>query len=156
MITVAIPDFGQLQLEHLVLDYNGTLARDGKLLPPVPRLLRALAKKIRIHVVTADTFGVAAKQLEGLPVTLKIFPPDGQAEAKRSFVVRLGTRTVVAVGNGRNDRKMLKAAALGIAVIQAEGAAAQTMAAADVVATNIQDALELLTETKRLTATLRS
>lgn len=156
MITVAIPDFGQLQLEHLVLDYNGTLARDGKLLLPVPRLLRSLADKVQIHVVTADTFGAAAGQLEGLPVTLKIISPDRQAEAKRSFVVRLGTGKVVAVGNGRNDRKMLKAAALGIAVIQNEGAAAQTVAAADIVANNIQDALELLTETGRLTATLRS
>lgn len=156
MITVAIPDFGRLQLDHLVLDYNGTLARDGKLLPAVPRLLRSLAKKIRIHVVTADTFGMAVGQLKGLPVTLKILPPDRQSEAKRSFVVLLGTRTVVAVGNGRNDRKMLKAAALGIAVVQGEGAAVQAMAAADIVATNIQDALGLLTQTKRSIATLRS
>jgi soluble P-type ATPase len=156
VITVAIPDFGRLQLDHLVLDYNGTLARDGKLLPAVPRLLRSLAKKIRIHVVTADTFGMAVGQLKGLPVTLKILPPDRQSEAKRSFVVLLGTRTVVAVGNGRNDRKMLKAAALGIAVVQGEGAAVQAMAAADIVATNIQDALGLLTQTKRSIATLRS
>ena len=61
-----------------------------------------------------------------------------------------------AAGNGRNDRKMLKAAALGIAVIQREGAAAETVAAADVVSSSILDALELLQNPKRLLATLRS
>ena len=29
MIDVAIPGYGRLALEHLVCDYNGTLARDG-------------------------------------------------------------------------------------------------------------------------------
>ena len=35
MIDVAIPGFGRLALEHLVCDYNGTLARDGVLLDGV-------------------------------------------------------------------------------------------------------------------------
>lgn len=29
MIDIEIPGFAHLQLDHLVLDYNGTLARDG-------------------------------------------------------------------------------------------------------------------------------
>jgi soluble P-type ATPase len=156
MITVEIPDFCRLQLQHLVLDYNGTLARDGKLLAPVPRLLRALARLVRIHIVTADTFGMAVRELEGLPVELKILPVKSQAAAKSSLITKLGADAVVAIGNGRNDRKMLKAAALGIVVVQGEGAAAQTVAAADVVVTNIKTALELLLNAKRLKATLRS
>jgi soluble P-type ATPase len=51
---------------------------------------------------------------------------------------------------------MLSAAALGIAIIQREGSAAETVASADVVSTNILDALELLHNPKRLVATLRS
>jgi len=156
MIQVSIPDFGELRLEHLVTDYNGTLARDGKLLPHVASLLRSLAKKVQIHVVTADTFGLAAKQLAGLPVELKILPAESQVEAKAALVARLGRQSVVAIGNGRNDRKMLKTAALGIVVIQGEGAAAQTVAAADVVTPDIRIALELLKNPKRLKATLRS
>ncbi|KAA3658736.1 MAG: ATPase P, partial [Chloroflexi bacterium] len=35
MIEVNIPDFGQLALDYLVLDFNGTLAVDGRLLPTV-------------------------------------------------------------------------------------------------------------------------
>jgi soluble P-type ATPase len=33
MQSTQIPGFGELTLEHLVLDYNGTLAVDGLLLP---------------------------------------------------------------------------------------------------------------------------
>ena len=59
------------------------------------------------------------------------------------------------MGNGRNDQLMLEEAALGIAVILEEGAAAVTLSAADVVCTNIVSALELLDNPLRLIATLR-
>ena len=62
----------------------------------------------------------------------------------------------MAVGNGRNDRLMLKEAALGIAVLQAEGAAAEALLAADVVAPDILAALDLLLAPEGLIATLRS
>jgi soluble P-type ATPase len=47
------------------------------------------------------------------------------------------------VGNGRNDELMIDAAALGIAVIQGEGAAVLTLQAADVAARQITEALDL-------------
>ena len=68
----------------------------------------------------------------------------------------LNPQRVVAIGNGRNDRLMLEAAGLGIALIQAEGAASETLRRADVVCTSILDALGLLRDPRRLIATLRS
>jgi P-type E1-E2 ATPase len=156
MITIDIPGFRKLELAHLVSDYNGTLALDGNLLPGVAETLSKLAPTINIHVITADTFGLAKAQLAALPVKLIITPAESQAEAKLQFVSELGADTVVAIGNGRNDRRMLKAAALGIALVQTEGGAAETIASADIVSVNIIDALELLRNPKRLVATLRS
>ena len=156
MIELTVPGFGALSLEHLVLDYNGTLAVDGKLLPGVRDALTALADRVVIHVITADTFGLAGTELAGLPVNITIIPQQAQADAKLAYVEHLGAERVFAVGNGRNDRKMLAAAAVGVALAQAEGAAAETIAAADIVATGILDGLDLLRNTKRLTATLRS
>ena len=156
MITIDIPGFHRLELSHLVLDYNGTLACDGKLLHGTAEALAGLASSIRIHVITADTFGLARAQLAGLPIELTITPAEAQAEAKLRYVSGLGADTVVAIGNGRNDRKMLNAVALGIALVQHEGGAAETLSGADVVCTNILDALELLRNPKRLIATLRS
>jgi soluble P-type ATPase len=156
MIALTIPGFGALELAHLVLDYNGTLAVDGELLPGVRDALATLADKLEVHVITADTFGRAGIELAGLPVNLTIIGETDQAEAKLAHVERLGAERVFAIGNGRNDRKMLAAAAIGVAVVQAEGAAAKTIASADVVIGNIVDALDLLLEPKRLIATLRS
>lgn len=156
MITIDIPGFRTLNLVHLVMDYNGTLAVDGILLPGVADVLKDLASHIGIHVITADTFGLVKEQLRGLPVEISITPAEDQAEAKLHFISELGADSVIAIGNGRNDRKMLDAAALGIALIQGEGAAAETLACADVVCLDILDALDLLRKPKRLVATLRS
>jgi len=156
MLAIAIPGFCQLELEHLVLDYNGTLAIDGSLIPGVRDALSALAQQVEIHVVTADTFGCAGSELSGLPVKLTIIPLESQAEAKLAYVQKLGADHVCAIGNGRNDRKMLAAVAVGVALVQREGGAGEAVASATVVATNILDALDLLRRPARLIATLRS
>ncbi len=156
MIEIKIPGYKTLQIEHLVLDYNGTLACDGQLIDGVSEALSRLAGQVSVHVVTADTFGLAGPQLTGLPCDLTILPSGGQAEAKRTFVQACGAGHTASIGNGRNDRLMLQEAALGIAVILGEGAAAETIAAADVVCLDIVSALELLLHPLRLQATLRS
>jgi len=156
MIHIAIPDYGDLEIKHVVSDYNGTLAVDGVLIEGVAEALRALSRQVEIHVITADTFGVVRAQLSGLPVTLTITPNQNQAETKLAYVQKLGEAGVVAIGNGRNDRKMLAAAAIGIALIQKEGGATEAFFGSDIVSRDILEALDLLQNTKRLKASLRS
>jgi soluble P-type ATPase len=156
MLTFEIPGRGELQLEQLVLDYNGTLALDGELIEGVKASLKVLAAHLQIHVVTADTFGKARSALRGIPCELTVLPGENQDTGKLAYVQQLGPEKTVCIGNGRNDRLMLKEAALAIAVIQDEGAAAETLMAADVVCTHVLSALGLLTDPLRLTATLRS
>jgi P-type E1-E2 ATPase len=156
MIRIQIPGFRTLVLEHLVLDYNGTLAVDGELKNGVSERLCILAAHVTIHVITADTFGRARSALAGLPCELSVLPKKRQDRAKLSYVKRLGARHCACIGNGRNDRSMLKAAALGIVVVLAEGASAEALASARVVTGSITDALDLLIHPLRLLATLRS
>jgi len=156
MIEIDVPGFGELALAHLVLDYNGTLATDGALIHGVPEALRGLAGQLEIHVLTADTFGTVGAALAGRPCEVTILDGGDETAAKAAVVDRLGPRQVVAVGNGRNDRLMLERAAVGIAVVLGEGAAAETVRAADLVVTRIEDALGLLDQPGRLIATLRS
>jgi len=155
-IDVRVPGFGLLDLAHLVLDFNGTLAIGGRLLPGVKRRLDRVARTLRIHVVTADTFGRARASLANLDCRLEILARGAEDRAKAAYVRRLGAERVACIGNGRNDRLMLRAARLGLAVIQAEGAAVQTLAAADLVLPSIIDALDLLQRPRRLVASLRS
>jgi len=157
MIEVSIPGHGVLRIEHLVLDFNGTLATDGELVSGVKKRLRALAEELDIHVVTADTFGRAKAELKGLPIELVILPTDvPQDIAKAEYVNRLGAEVTASVGNGRNDRAMLKQSALGIAIMLDEGVAVDTLMAADVVVSDIRFAFDLLIHPLRLVATLRS
>lgn len=156
MLVCDIPGFKTLRLRHLVLDFNGTLAVDGALLPGVREAIGALSRDLAVHVVTADTRGSAAVQLHGLPVALTILSGRAQDVAKADFVRALGADSVVAVGNGRNDRRMLEVAALGVAVVQEEGASTAAVAAADVVARDLRSALGLLLAPQRLIATLRA
>ena len=155
MLEINIPGDRKLQLEHLVLDYNGTIACDGDLIAGVKENLEALAGELQIHILTADTFGKARSGLKGIKCQISILEPETQDIGKLEYVKGLGSDNTVCMGNGRNDQLMLKEAALGIAVILEEGAAAATLNAADIVCTNIISALELLTNPLRLMATLR-
>lgn len=155
MIKVDIPGYGELQLEHIVLDYNGTMACDGLLIKEVEEKLNVLAGDLKVHILTADTFGKAAAQCQGINGELKILArPIGSGEKER-FVDELGADRVVAVGNGTNDTLMLARAALGIAVIGPEGASASAIKSADIIVAKICDALDLLLNPRRLIATLR-
>ncbi len=156
MIEISVPGYKKLEIKHLVMDYNGTMACDGILLDGLKEQLEALSNTLEIHVLTADTFGNAASELSGLPVTLSILPQDNQDGGKLEYIRKLGPAFTMCIGNGRNDRLMLKEAGLGIALLQEEGAAFETLISADIVCRNIMDALALLTNAKRMVATLRS
>jgi len=155
MPVLDIPGFGELALTRLVLDYNGTLALDGALLPGVAKRLTALAEEYEIHVLTADTFGSVDQALSGLPCRVAVIPKGSEAASKLAYVQGLGADTCACLGNGANDRLMLASAGLGVALIQGECAATAAITAADVIAPDIQSALDLFLNPKRLTATLR-
>ena len=139
-----------------MLDYNGTLAVDGEWLPGVKNARTEMATKLDIHVVTADTFGKVRSAMAGIPCKVTVLPIENQDTGKLEYVKGLGAEHTVCMGNGRNDKLMLREAALGVAVILGEGASAETLMSADVVSADIVSALELLTNPLRLTATLRS
>ena len=155
MIEVDVPGLGLLELKHLVLDLNGTIALDGEVLPGVTERLDRLSGQLNVHLLSADTRGLAAQTAAQLGVTLTRVDPGDESGRKRKVVELLGRHEVVAIGNGVNDRQMLEAAALGIAVLGSEGLAVASLTAADVVARSTQDALDLLLSPRRLAATLR-
>ena len=68
----------------------------------------------------------------------------------------LGKSMTLTVGNGINDRLMLKKAVLGIAVMQEEGLAVPTMIAADIVVPSVLNVFSFLENPDRLVATLRN
>lgn len=152
MIKFVIPGRGEYRLEYLILDVNGTLAMDGRLIDGVDERLRVLRERVKIHLLTAGTFGVMREVEETLGLSATRI--SGGA-AKTAFVKQVGAASVIAVGNGTCDAGMLAAAALGIAVVGPEGLAREALESADVVAPDIFTALDLPLHPKRLVATLR-
>ncbi|MBN2813023.1 MAG: hypothetical protein JXQ80_03040 [Bacteroidales bacterium] len=156
MISIDIPGYGSLMAENLVLDYNGTLAIDGELIQGVTEMLNILSHKVVLHVLTADTFGNVATKLQGIPCNLKIIGSVNQDVEKDKYLKQLGAAKSIAIGNGVNDALMLKNAALGIAVMQNEGLSVKSLLNAQILCADINDALSLLLNPKRLAATLRN
>jgi soluble P-type ATPase len=171
VLQVEVTGWRVLRLERLVLDVNGTLTRDGAVLPGVEPRLAALRGVLHVSLLSADTFGrldaIAAQLQVG---ARRVQPGQPEAPQKGQLVRELGAQSVVAIGNGANDAEMLAAAGLGIAVLGPEGLAAPALlgadlgpeglampalAHADILVASIEDALDLLLNPKRLTATLR-
>jgi soluble P-type ATPase len=155
MLEIDIPGFGLVRLEHLVSDFTGTLSVNGQLIPKLDARLNKLAEFIKIHILTADTFGKAQAELKGINCEIHILAGENHDMQKEEYVTKLGTDSVAAFGNGNNDRKMLKAARIGIVVSEGEGCAVDAIMAADVHVRSALDGLDLLLNPKRLKATLR-
>jgi soluble P-type ATPase len=155
MINIDIPGWGNIEIENIVLDLNGTIATDGKIPSEVKEKINSLSKKTKVYILTADTQGTASVEISDMEVELVKVSEKDSAEVKLRVLESLDPTSTVAIGNGNNDHLILKEAALGIAVLGDEGISVSTMKNADIVVKNISDALDLFLKPKRLIATLR-
>ena len=155
MIEMNIPGFGPVHLSHLVSDFTGTLSVDGHLLPGVEDGLYRLSEIMTIHILTADTFGRAREALAGVSCQIHILTGPDLDVQKEEYIKKIGPEKVIALGNGNNDRRMLKSAKVGIAVTEEEGCAVEALMAADIHVRSAMSALTLLLNPLRFKATLR-
>jgi soluble P-type ATPase len=155
MYSINIPGFGEVDVEYLVSDFTGTLSVDGVLLPGVEDRLNRISEFMQVQILTADTFGKAGEALKKVNCTITFLTGADHDLQKEAQVKDLGPEKVVALGNGNNDRKMLAAARVGIAVVEREGCAVEALVSANILVRSAQDGLDLLLNPKRLKATLR-
>lgn len=155
MIKFNVPGTGEYELEHLMMDVNGTLAVDGQLMDGVAEKIASLRTHLTIHLLTADTHGKQAVIDRQLDLTAVRIAAGNEASQKAEYVRKLGSEKVAAIGQGANDAEMLTAAHLGICVMSVEGVAKDTLFAADLIAPDILSALELFEKPLRIVASLR-
>nr|WP_320189821.1 ATPase P [uncultured Desulfobacter sp.] len=156
MIRIEIPGTGPVNIQHVMFDYNGTIATDGRILDGVGAAMNKLAHLLDFHVVTADTFGSVQTQLEGVTAEVVLISNQDQDQKKLDVLNRIGADTTMAVGNGVNDALMLKHAVLGVAVLGEEGMALPALMSCDVMIRHILDVFSFFENPKRLIATLRN
>jgi len=155
MIQIEIPGRETMEIRHVVLDYNGTIAVDGVLLEDVRERMARLKELAPVYVLTADTYGTVRAQCEDLGIEVMTFPRSGAAVCKEEIVRKLGGG-VACFGNGYNDIQMFDAAELAVAVLGGEGMCAALLTHADVLVRSIADGLDLLLKPDRLRADLRT
>ncbi|MCL2821787.1 MAG: HAD hydrolase family protein [Firmicutes bacterium] len=149
---------GIIKIENAVFDYNGTIALNGKIDPKIKTMLIKLAKIMPVYVLTADTNQSAAGCCADLPINLKILTCDvvSTQTQKANIVAGLGLKNCVCFGNGFNDIEMFKIAGLSIAVLGEEGLCTKLLAHSDILVKSINDGIDLLFNTNRIVAGLRS
>ncbi len=166
MIKLDIPGRGKLVIKNLILDLNGTIALDGRIIEGVAERLQILGEQLEIFIVTADTRGQAEEALEDLGIkpgnseesfSIKLHKvKKGKEDIQKLELLRkLGIHETISIGNGANDAHMLKESTIGICVIGREGAAVEAVMSADLVTSDINNALDLLIVPERMVATLR-
>ena len=156
MVSIDIPGKGKMNIENLVLDFNGTIAYDGNIKNGIrEKIQRVHEMGINIYILTADTYHQAAEQCKDMPVTLEIFDVDNAALSKREIVNNIDSKLTMTIGNGNNDVEMFEESILSVAVIGDEVCAVKAIFAADIITNNIDDAIDLLLNPHRIKATLR-
>lgn len=152
-MTYDIPGLGQLEIKTIILDLNGTLSVAGKVPEGVKEQLAKLKSKgFKVLFFTGNTRNDADELAASLGIGWRLAKT---AEDKRDLALELEPESCASIGNGLIDLELMKIVKLRIITLQAEGAHVQTMQSSDIVVPNINDALELFLDEKRLIATLR-
>ncbi|MDW5300641.1 MAG: HAD hydrolase family protein [Sedimentibacter sp.] len=155
MININVPGKCTYSFENVVFDFNGTIAVNGKISSSTRDKIALLCDMANVYVLTADTYGSAAKECEGLNLKLKTFPKDNAADFKAKIVDELGRDKTICFGNGYNDIKMFEIASLSVAVLEKEGMCTALLKESDILVKSIEDGINLLLNTSALIATLR-
>ena len=156
MLIYKIPGRENIEIENIVLDYNGTIAVDGNILEGVKELFLELENHVNMYVLTADTYGTVVEQCSNIGGKVLTFPKENAGESKRDIVKKLGGGNTMCVGNGFNDIPMFKESILSIAVIEGEGASGKLLSYADIVTRSIIETLEIILSENKIKATLRN
>jgi len=148
-----IPGVGTIEIETIILDLNGTLTIDGRIVRGLKQRLERLKREgLRLIMLSGDTRGNATEVANELGIELL---KAATQDEKLMETSKLNPSKCASIGNGLIDLKNIENVQLGIVTMQSEGVHVQTLQAADIVVPSILNALDLFIHGKRLIATLR-
>jgi soluble P-type ATPase len=154
MITILRSGQEPLEIDFILLDFEGTLASDRRVHPKAKDRINLLSKQTKIYILTKEEKILMEEIFKKVKAEI-IYLMEGEASQQKLDLLRqLGASRTVAIGNGVDDVPMIEEAGLGISVMGKEGTFSETMKKADVVFMNILDALDFLLKPLRPKATL--
>ena len=154
MTSIQKPGQSPLEIEFILIDFEGTLASDRRVHPKAKDKINLLSKRSKIYILTKEEKESAEEILKRVKAET-IYLKEGKAsQQKLDLLHRLGANRTVVIGNGADDVPMIEEAGFGICLMGKEGTSSETMKKADVVFINILDALDFLLKPLRQRATL--
>lgn len=143
-----------LEIDFILIDFEGTLASDCRVHPKAKDKLNLLAKRAKIYILTKKKKELVEEVLRKVKAEI-IYLTEGESSKEKLDLLRqLGATRTVAVGGGADDGSMMEEAVLGLCVIGKAGASSEAVKNADVVFTDILDTLDFLLKPLRQRATL--
>jgi soluble P-type ATPase len=154
MIHIQRPGQEPLEIDFILFDFEGTLASDRRIYPKAKDKINLLSKRTKIYILAKDEKERVEEALKKVKAEI-VYLTEGESSQKKLDVLRqLGATRTVVVGNGADDGPMMEEAVFGLCVIGKEGASSEAVKNADVVFTDILDALDFLLKPLRQKATL--
>jgi len=154
MISIERPGQANLDVEFILIDFEGTLASDRRIHPKAKDKINLLSKRAKIYILTKEEKIVAEEALKKVRAEIVYCKEGRTSSQKLDFLRQLGTIRAVVIGNGVDDVPMIEEAGLGICVLSKEGTSGEAMKKVDLVFMNILDALDFLLKPLRQKATL--
>ncbi|MFH1601917.1 MAG: HAD family hydrolase [Candidatus Shapirobacteria bacterium] len=144
---------GEIILENIILDLNGTLAVKGKIVLGAKERLNKLKRLgFQIYLFSGDQRGNAASLAKELGIK---FVKGKSSQEKEELTRKLDTKKTVAIGNARIDIGTFKPCKLRIGTLQPEGIHTGILKHIDILVPSINDALDLLLDPHSLNSTLK-
>jgi soluble P-type ATPase len=154
MIPIERPGRDPLEIESILLDFDGTLAIDRRVHPKVKDKINLLSKRTNIYVLTTQKKELIEERLRKVKAEIIYLAEGDSSRRKLDLLRQLGPTRCVAIGNGMDDAAIIEEAGIGICVINKEGSSGEAIKNADLVFADILDALDFLLKPLRQKATL--
>jgi soluble P-type ATPase len=154
MISIQRPGMESLDIHFVLIDFEGTLAMDGRVHPKAKDKVNLLSKRVTITILTKSNREEVEETLRKMRAEILYVTEGDSSQQKLNALQRLGAHQTAVIGNGLDDVRIMEQAGLGMCVIGKEGASAEAMAKADLVVTHVLDALDFLLKPLRQRAML--
>ncbi len=154
MIYIQRPGQEPLEIDFILFDFEGTLASDRRVHPKAKDKINLLSKRAKIYILTKEEKERVEEVLKKVNAEIVYLTGEASSPKKMDILHQLGATRTVAVGNGADDGPLMEESGFGLCVIGKEGASSGAVKNADVVFTDILDALDFLLKPLRQKATL--
>jgi len=154
MISIQRPGMESLELHFVLIDFEGTLAMDGRVHPKAKDKVNLLSKRVTVYILTKSSKGKVEETLKKMKAEILYMTEGDSSQQKLDVLQRLGPHQTAVIGNGFDDVQIMEQAGLGMCVIGKEGSSTEAVAKADLVVDSVLDALDFLLKPLRQGATL--